>query len=96
MKWFKKYLPETFEFFRGFFLAMNNNPVGQSLKKWLAVGFFWLTAYVVYNKTTPENATAVLTILTSMITALVITNSVSNHKKRTVASAPNITTPPTP
>jgi len=74
--WFKQNMPDTYEFFKNFFLAMNNKTEGHSLKKWLAVGFFWLVAECVFRYTDDKNVEGVLIILTSMITALVITNAV--------------------
>ncbi len=75
-KWFKKNMPDTYMFFKSFFLALNNKPEGHSLKKWLAVGFFWLVAVCVFRYTDKDNVEGVLIILTSMITALIITNTV--------------------
>jgi|JI10StandDraft_1071094.scaffolds.fasta_scaffold768413_3 hypothetical protein len=79
-KWFKEKMPDTYQFFKNFFLAMNNKSEGHSLRKWLAVGFFWLCAECVFRFTTTENVAIVLGILTGMITALVITYSVTNSK----------------
>ncbi len=73
--WIKKNMPDTYSFFKNFFLAMNNKQEGHSHKKWLAVGFFWLCAVCVFRYTTEGNVEGVLIILTSMITALVITNA---------------------
>lgn len=75
----KKYLPGVYKFVSGFFAAMNNKPEGHSLRKWLAVGFFWLTAVCVFRYTDSSNVVLVLGVLTGMITALIITYSVSNH-----------------
>lgn len=73
-------MPDTYMFFKSFFLALNNKPEGHSLKKWLAVGFFWLCAVCVFKFTGKDNVEGVLIILTSMITALVITNTVQVTK----------------
>lgn len=68
-------MPDTYAFFKNFFLALNNKQEGHSLKKWLSVGFFWLVAICVFRYTDKDNVEGVLVILTSMITALVITNT---------------------
>lgn len=73
--WVKKNMPDTYAFFKNFFLALNNKKEGHSLKKWLSVGFFWLVAICVFRYTDKDNVEGVLVILTSMITALVITNT---------------------
>lgn len=82
-KWFKENMPDTYTFFKSFFLALNNRSEGHSLKKWLAVGFFWLCAVCVFRFTDKDNVEGVLVILTSMITALVITNTVQVTKMNT-------------
>lgn len=76
---FKKNFPGTWKFITDFLDALNSQKKGHSLRKWLAVGFFWLTAVVTIEYTDKDNVEGVLVILTSMITALIITYSVSNH-----------------
>lgn len=89
-KWLEKNAPGSWKFFSDFFDALNNKPGGHSLRKWLAVGFFWLTATLCIRYTDATNVIAVITILCSMITSLVITYSVSNYKEK------QIETPSTP
>lgn len=80
--WLKKNFPGTFKFLADFFRAMDNGKGGSSLRKWLAVGFFWLTVKVTLQYTDKDNLVVVLGILTGMITALVITYSVANIKEK--------------
>lgn len=76
----KKTFPGTWKFLADFFEALTNKKSGHSLRKWLAVGFFWLTADVTIRYTNESNLAMVLGILTGMITALVITYTVGNHQ----------------
>lgn len=46
--------------------------------------FFWIFAELVIRLTTPENLTAVLTIIASMITALVITYTAGNIQEKKI------------
>jgi hypothetical protein len=80
IQWFKTNMPGTYKFIVDFLEALSNNNKGHSLKKLLAVGFFWLSAICVFRYTDKDNVEVVLAILTSMITALVITNTVSKYK----------------
>lgn len=82
----KKHFSGTWKFFGDFFEAMNNKKSGHSLRKWLAVGFFWLMATVCLRYTTSENLDVVLTILAGMITSLVITYSVGNYAHQKLKS----------
>jgi hypothetical protein len=82
--WLKEKFPGTFSFFVDFFRAMDNGKGGSSLRKWLAVGFFWLTVKVTLQYTDKDNLVVVLGILTGMITALVITYSVANIKEKAI------------
>lgn len=86
--WFKKYFPDTYEFIRNFFKALNNKNEGHSLRKWLAVGFFWLTAVVVLRFTDASNLVAVISVLSGMITTLIVTYSVSNYKEKQIKNKP--------
>lgn len=79
MKWFKKFFPDTYEFIKNFFKALNNKNEGHSLRKWLSVGFFWLIVEAVLRFTTPENLSTVVTILSGMITTLIVTYTVGNY-----------------
>lgn len=86
--WFKKTFPDTYEFIRNFFKALNNKNEGHSLRKWLAVGFFWLTAVVVLRFTDASNLVAVISVLSGMITTLIVTYSVSNYKEKQIKNKP--------
>ncbi len=78
MKWFKNNLPGTYNFFLDFFQSMNNSKSGHSLRKWLAVGFYWIMFKLSMSYTTEANVTAVLAIHAGMITALIITYTAGN------------------
>lgn len=78
-KWFKQYFPGIWTFIAEFFDAMNTRRTGQSLRKWLAVGFFWLMAKLALEHTTNDTLVSVLTVLASMITALIITYSITGN-----------------
>jgi hypothetical protein len=86
----RKYAPTLYEFLKGFFSATDNKPGGQSLRKWLAIGFFWLTCTLCIEYTTSENLVTVVGILTAMITSLVVTYSVSNYQEKKLDKLPNI------
>lgn len=77
----KELMPGTFNFFGDFFEAMNNKKSGHSLRKWLAVGFYWLMFFLSLKFTTEDNLTAVLAIHAGMITALIITYTAGNIKE---------------
>jgi hypothetical protein len=78
-EFFKKNFPGAWKFFSDFFEAMNSKKSGHSLRKWLAVGFWWIMAVLSFEFTTSDNLVVVLGIHAGMITSLVITYSVSNH-----------------
>lgn len=82
LTWLKTTFPGTFKFLADFFRAMDNGKGGSSLRKWLAVGFFWLTAKVTIQYTSTDNLAVVLGILTGMIVSLVITYTVGNIKEK--------------
>lgn len=65
-----------------FISGLDNKPDGMSLRKLLAVGFFWITAVLCIRYTDKDNLVMVITILTGMITALIITYTVGNYKER--------------
>lgn len=65
-----------------FVKGLDNNAGGMSLRKLLAVGFFWLTCALCIRYTDKDNVVAIVTILTSMITALIITYTVGNIKEK--------------
>ena len=71
--------PGTAKFCGDFFKAMSNEPGGHSLRKWLAVGFYWLMFKISMTQTTPENLVPVLSIHAGLITALIITYTVGNN-----------------
>lgn len=83
-KLFKNNLPGTYNFISDFFEAMNNKATGHSLRKWLAVGFFWLMAEVILRYANEENVIAVLGVLAGMITALIITYTAGNIAQQKV------------
>lgn len=78
----RKYVPTLYTFLKGFFGATDNKPGGQSLRKWLAIGFFWLTASLSVKYTDKDNLVSVITVHTAMITALIITYSASNYQEK--------------
>jgi hypothetical protein len=82
----KKNFPGTWNFFLDFFEAMNNKKSGHSLRKWLAVGFFWIMADLSIQYTTSDNLAVVLGIHAGMITSLIITYSVANHAEKKLNS----------
>jgi hypothetical protein len=81
-KWFRKYFPDTYEFIRNFFKALNNKNEGHSLRKWLSVGFFWLIGEAVLRYTDENNLVSVITVLSGMITTLIVTYTVGNYQER--------------
>ena len=88
IQWFKKTFPDTYEFIRNFFKALNNRSEGHSLRKWLAIGFFWLTSVVVLRFTDATNLVMVIGVLCGMITTLIVTYSVSNYKEKQIKNKP--------
>lgn len=99
MGFIKKYAPGLWNFLKGFFDAMTNRKEGQSLRKWLAVGFFWLVSVMCIRFTDSTNVVSIVTILCSMITSLVITYTVGNFKEQKLdkqPDAPKTDLPPTP
>ena len=82
--WFKDNMPGVYKFFVDFFDAMNNKKSGHSLRKWLAVGCIWIMAVVTFEFTTEDNLIAVLTIYSSLITALVITYTAGNISQQKI------------
>lgn len=79
MKRIRQYFPKTFDFFSDFFEAMNNKPTGHSLRKWLAVGFYWIMFKISLDFTTAENIVLVLGVHGGMVTTLIITYTVGNN-----------------
>jgi len=77
--WIKKTFPDSYEFIRNFFKALNNRPGGHSLRKWLAIGVFWILGEICIRYTDSSNAVSMATVLSSLITTLMITNTVGNH-----------------
>lgn len=89
--WVKKTFPDTYEFIRNFFKALNNKSEGHSLRKWLAVGFFWVIAEAVLRYTDANNLIGVITVLSGMITTLIVTYTIGNIQEKKL----NNPTPPT-
>jgi hypothetical protein len=79
-------LPETFKFLTDFLDAMNNKKSGHSLRKWLAVGFYWIMATLSFRYTDQANLVPVLGIHGGLITALVITYTAGNIQERKIES----------
>jgi len=73
---------KTPKFFRDFLDAMNNEPGGHALKKWISVGFFWLIVIVVLLYTNDSNLEGVLTILAGACTLFSGINSHYKYKNR--------------
>lgn len=88
-KWAKEKTPGIYGFIKDFFDAMNNKKGGHSLRKWLAVGFYWIMFKISIEYTTPENLVAVLGIHAGMITALVITYTVGNNAEKKIQQTIN-------
>lgn len=88
--WFKKTFPDSYEFIRNFFKALNNKSEGHSLRKWLAIGFFWIISECVLRFTSEDNVVSVITVLSGMITTLIVTYTVGNYQEK------KLTTPPVP
>jgi hypothetical protein len=85
----RKYIPTVYAFLKGFFGATDNKPGGQSLRKWLAIGFFWLTASLSVEYTDKDNLVSVIVVLTSMITALIITYTTGNIQEKKLDKKPD-------
>lgn len=79
-----KFFPGTFNFISNFFEALSNNKSGHSLRKWLAVGFWWIMFILSMKYTTTENLIPVLTIHSGMITALIITYTAGNIQEKKI------------
>lgn len=92
-QWLSRNFPSTYEFVRNFFQALNNKPGGHSLRKWMAIGFFWLVSTLCIEYTDANNLVTVITVLCSMITSLIITYTVGNYHEQKLTKTPN--TPPT-
>lgn len=78
---------ELKQFALDFLLAMHNNALGHSLRKWMAVGCFWLIAVVVYMHTTSENLEWVLGILCPTMLAFAGLYTWGNIKERQIKNA---------
>ena len=78
----KKYVPTVYTFLKGFFGATDNKPGGQSLRKWLSIGFFWLFCTLCVEFTDKDNLISVITVIASMITALIITYTAGNIQEK--------------
>lgn len=82
IQWFKNTFPDTYEFIRNFFKALNNRPGGHSLRKWLSIGVFWILGVVCVEYTNSDNLVAVASVLSALITSLIITNTVGNYQEQ--------------
>ena len=78
----KKYFPGISGFVGDFFSALNNKSEGHSLRKWLALGFFWLIGVLVVRYTDNNNVASVITVLSGMITSLIVTYTVGNYHEK--------------
>ncbi len=72
------------DFIKNFFNGLNNSKLGHSLKKWLAVGTFWLMAVVVFKYTTSENLFEIVGTLSALIVTLMGINVVDKKTNGTV------------
>ena len=86
--WIKKTFPDSYEFIRNFFKALNNKSEGHSLRKWLCIGFFWLTGVLVVRYTDNNNLVSVITVLCGMITSLIVTYTVGNYQEKKLKTPP--------
>ena len=84
IKWLKETFPDSYEFIRNFFKALNNRPGGHSLRKWLSIGVFWILGIVCIEYTDANNLVSIATVLSALITSLVITNTVGNIQEKKV------------
>jgi hypothetical protein len=62
------------DFIKNFFGGLNNSRLGHSLKKWLAIGTFWLMSIVVIKYTTSENLFEIVGTLATLIVTLMGVN----------------------
>lgn len=90
IEWIKKTFPDSYEFIRNFFKALNNKSEGHSLRKWLAIGFFWIISEAVLRYTDENNLVSVITVLSGMITTLIVTYTIGNYQEK------KLNTPPPP
>jgi hypothetical protein len=70
------------KFVHDFLAGMSNERGGHSMKKWLAVGFFWLTCIICIRFTTDSNVTYVIGILTATILALMGINQLGKQSMK--------------
>jgi hypothetical protein len=80
----KKSFPGVYKFLADFFEAMNNKQTGHSLRKWLAVGFYWIMCKISLEYTTSANVVMVLGVHGGMVTALIITYTVGNNAQQKI------------
>ena len=69
------------KFAKDFFGALDNLPGGHSLKKWLAVGMYWLVWYVTMTFTNEHNVIEVMLIHSGNMLILAGVYTYSNLKK---------------
>jgi len=58
------------KFLNDFLRSMSNSPGGHALKKWIAVGFFWLIVHITIKFTDSDNLVMVLGIHTGFLAVL--------------------------
>lgn len=83
-------MKEIKEFAQGFLKAMDNRFLGHSLKKWLAVGIYWLIVVLCLRYTDASNLEVVLGILSGLMLTLMGLN-VADKKVNTPSSIIEIT-----
>lgn len=91
--WLTKNMPDTYQFIRNFFKALNNLPGGHSLRKWLGIGTFWVLAVICVRYTDNNNAVSMATVLSGLIVSLMVTNTVGNHYEKKLEKAEDLIPP---
>lgn len=76
-------------FIKNFLSGLNNSRLGHSLKKWLAVGTFWLMFIVVLKYTTSENLFEIVGTLATLIVTLMGVNVYDKKINSTPKEDPN-------
>jgi hypothetical protein len=93
ISWIKKTFPDTYEFIRNFFKALNNKAGGHSLRKWLSIGVFWVLSVICIRYTDVNNAVSMATVLAGLIVSLIVTNTVGNHYDKKLEKLEDIKAP---
>ncbi len=76
------------EFGNNFLSALTNSKSGHSLKKWLAIGTFWLMCKVVLDHTNDDNLVTVAGILSGLIVTLMGINQAGKYFSRKAEVTP--------